>query len=149
MVKWEKRGKKDVCLTACSWQICVSLSSCSSRTALAFSYCWSSISISTFTCSTYATATETQEKNRTGKAICYMSLLIYISDNKSITGPCAAAYTVHWEATFNWIPWHSRLLFLSSEEHLHPANRAQHNKTVAVDRLILCLLSAAWTERLY
>lgn len=40
--------------TACSWQMWVSRSSCSSRTALAFSYCWISISISTFTCSTYA-----------------------------------------------------------------------------------------------
>lgn len=58
-VKRESRRRTDVCrvlLTACSWQIWVSLSSCSSRTALAFSYCCSSSSISTFTCSTYAGA---------------------------------------------------------------------------------------------
>lgn len=92
MIK-KKRLTRYVCLTACSWQICVSLSSCSSRTTLAFSYCWSSISISTFTCSTYATATRRQKKSRTGKAICYMSRLIYISNNNSITGPGAVAYT--------------------------------------------------------
>lgn len=41
-------------LTPCSWQICVSLSSCSSWMTLALSYCWMSIPISTFTGRTYA-----------------------------------------------------------------------------------------------
>ena len=43
----EVRGR-----TACSWQIWVRRSRCSSLTALDFSYCWISRSISIFTCST-------------------------------------------------------------------------------------------------
>lgn len=39
-------------LTACSWQIWVRRSSCSSLTALVLSHCWISNSISTLTCRT-------------------------------------------------------------------------------------------------
>ncbi len=89
-------------LTACSWQICVSLSSCSSLTALVFSYCWISISISTFTCSTYAT-----EEKQNSRVKVYLFCLV---DPLRYSHPFWAKFGV------------GKFLFLKEISHAHQSS---------------------------